>query len=341
MSRNYNVGVIGYGWAAAAHIDALNNTSQGNVTAVLSTRNLDPLELSSTHGGKIKVYDNLDEMLADASIDVIDITSYPSQHKTQAIAAANAGKHVILEKPVTLNLEDADEIQEAFNSNHTLSCVCFELRFISQFTTIKSIIEEGLIGDIHYGEIDYYHGIGPWYGQYRWNTTRENGGSSLLSAGCHALDALLLCMGSEVEEVMAYNTQSSNEVFSSYEYPTTTTTILKFRNGAVGKCASLIDCMMPYYFHTHLCGSEGSILDDKIFSSKLHLRDKAWTKLPIALADSGDVADHPYQDQFQAFFDALDRGESMPLTSYDDALQTFRVIFAADQSAASGSPVRL
>ena len=341
MSSNYNVGVIGYGWAAAAHINALNNTSQGNVTAVLSTRNLDPAELSSTHGGEIKVFDNLDEMLADASIDVVDITSYPNQHKAQAIAAAKAGKHVILEKPITLNLEDAEEIQKAFDSNHTQSCVCFELRFISQFTTIKSIIEEGLIGDIHYGEIDYYHGIGPWYGQYRWNTTRQNGGSSLLSAGCHALDALLLCMGSEVEEVMAYNTKSSHEVFSSYEYPTTTTTILKFRNGAVGKCASLIDCMMPYYFHAHLCGSEGSILDDKIFSSKLHLRDKAWTKLPIALADSGDVADHPYQDQFQAFFDALDRGEPMPLTSYDDALQTFRVVFAADQSAASGKPVRL
>lgn len=340
MSSNYNVGVIGYGWAAAAHIDALNKTAQGNVTAVLSTRNLDPAEISSTHGGTIKVYNEIDEMLADDSLDVIDITSYPDQHKDQAISAARAGKHVILEKPITLNLEDAEEIKEAFDSNGTQSCVCLELRFISQFTTIKSIIDEGLIGDIHYGEIDYYHGIGPWYGQYRWNTTRENGGSSLLSAGCHALDALLLCMGSEVEEVMAYNAQSSNEVFSSYEYPTTTTTILKFRNGAVGKCASVIDCLMPYYFHTQLCGSEGSILDDKLYSSKLHLRDKAWTKLPVALADSGDVADHPYQDQFQAFFDALDKGEPMPLTSYDDALKTFRVVFAADQSATSGNPVR-
>ena len=61
----------------------------------------------------------------------------------------------------------------------------------------------------------------------------------------------------------------------------------------------------------------------------------------MALADSGDVADHPYQDQFQAFFDALDREESMPLTSYEEALQTFRVLFAADQSAATGQPVRL
>ena len=357
MSSKYNVGVIGYGWAATAHIEALNNTSQGNVTAVYSSRDLDPAELSATHGSEIKVYNRVEDLLADESIDVIDITSYPAQHKDQAVAAAKAGKQIILEKPITLNLEDAEEIKAAFDANNTKSCVCFELRFISQFTTIKSItstcfnikpfdtiksiIEEGLIGDIHYGEIDYYHGIGPWYGQYRWNTTKENGGSSLLSAGCHALDALLLCMGSEVEEVMAYNAQSTHEIFTSYEYPTTTTTILKFRNGAVGKCASVIDCFMPYYFHTQLCGSEGSILDDKLYSSKLHLRDKAWTKLPVALADSGDVADHPYQDQFQAFFDSLDKDQSMPLTSYEDALQTFRVLFAADESAASGKPVKL
>jgi predicted dehydrogenase len=340
MSRTYNVGVVGYGWAATAHIEAINETRQGKVTAVCSSRDLDPCELAEAHGGEIKVYKKLEDLLSDDSIDVVDITSYPANHKKQAIAAAEAGKQVILEKPITLNLEDAEAIQEVFERNGTKSCVCLELRFISQFTTIKALLDDGMIGDIHYGEIDYYHGIGPWYGQYRWNTSRENGGSSLLSAGCHALDALLLCMSSDVEEVTAYNTQSSNEVFAKYEYPTTTVAMLKFKNGAVGKCASVIDCQQPYYFHTHLCGSEGSILDNKLYSSKLHLRDKRWTELPIALADSGDVADHPYQDQFQAFFDALDRDEMMPLTSYAEALRTFRVLFAADQSAAEGRPVK-
>lgn len=341
MSSSYNVGVIGYGWAAGAHIEAINNTTQGNVTAVYSSRDLDPAEVSAAHGGEIKVYNKVEDLLADDSIDVVDITSYPAQHRDQAIAAARAGKQVILEKPITLNLDDAQAIKEAFEANKTRSCVCLELRYISQFTTLKGIIDDGLIGDIHYGEVDYYHGIGPWYGQYRWNTTKENGGSSLLSAGCHALDALLLCMGSEVEEVTAYNAQSKHPDFAKYEYPTTTTTLVKFKNGAVGKCASVIDCIQPYYFHTHLCGSEGSILDNKIYSTKLHLRDKAWTQLPVALADSGDVHDHPYQDQFQAFFDALDRNEAMPLTSFNDAFTTFRVLFAADQSAASGQTVKL
>lgn len=213
-------------------------------------------------------------------------------------------------------------------------CLC-------QGYTTKSILDDGLIGDIHYGEIDYYHGIGPWYGQYRWNTTKENGGTSLLSAGCHALDALLLCMPGEVEEVSCYAAQSKHEIFEKYEYPTTTASILKFADGRVGKVASVIDCFQPYYFHTHLVGSEGSILDNKIYSNKFSLRDKKWAELPMAMADSGDVADHPYQDQFQAFFDAIDKGEDMPLTSLDDACRTFQVLFACDKSAEEGRPVKL
>ena len=60
------------------------------------------------------------------------------------------------------------------------------------------------------------------------------------------------------------------------------------------------------------------------------------------LCDSGDVSDHPYQAQFQAFFDALEAGRDMPLTSFKDAKRTFDVIFAADRSAAEGGrPVPL
>jgi predicted dehydrogenase len=339
--KKHKVGIIGYGWAATAHIDAINKTTNGIVTSVCSARPLDATALSSAHGSPMAVYNDLDKMLADPEIDVVSITGYPDQHRDQTIAAAAAGKHVIIEKPLALTLEDTRAMRAAVAKAGVRSCVCFELRFISQFQTIRALLDEGLVGDLHYGEIDYYHGIGPWYGQYRWNTTKANGGSSLLSAGCHALDALLLCMGDDVVEVTSYATQSSHAIFEKYEYPTTTATLLKFASGKVGKCASVIDCFQPYYFHTHLVGSEGSILDDKLYSNKLHLRDKKWTQLPIALADSGDVADHPYQAQFQAFFDALDREEEMPLTSLEQAGKTFEVLFAADRSVATGKPVRV
>lgn len=337
----YRVGIIGYGWAATAHADAINGTEQGEVTAIYSSRKLDYAEVSATHGGSIKTYTDVDAMLAAEDVDVVSITSYPNQHREQAVAAANAGKHIILEKPMALNWEDCKAIHDAVVANGVKACVCFELRYISQFLTTTKLLDEGLIGDVHYGEIDYYHGIGPWYGQYRWNTTAENGGSSLLSAGCHALDALLLCMGKEVEEVSSYATTSKHEIFQKYEYATTTASILKFSNGSVGKVASVIDCFQPYYFHTHLVGSEGSLLDNKIYSNKFGLRDKKWADLPMAMADSGDVADHPYQAQFQAFFDALDKGEDMPRTSIGEALETFRVLFACDKSVAEGRPVKI
>src|SRR5205809_6141259 len=175
----------------------------------------------------------------------------------------------------------------------------------------------------HYAEVYYLHGIGPWYGQFRWNTRKDSGGSSLLSAGCHALDILLLCMGGEVEGVSSYATGSANKDFRRYEYPTTSVTILKFKDGRIGKVASSIDCLQPYYFHTHLVGSEGSLLDNKFHSAKLDgLNKHQWSELSLKLCDSGDVTDHPYENQFVAFFEALDAGREMPLTSLSDAART-------------------
>jgi predicted dehydrogenase len=221
------------------------------------------------------------------------------------------------------------------------TCVCFECRYSSQFLATKAVIDQGLLGDLHYGEIDYYHGIGPWYGQFRWNTRKDAGGSSLLTAGCHALDALLLCMGDDVAEVTSYDTKSRSKIFEPYEYTTSSVTILKFRNGRIGKCAAIVDCLQPYYFHTHLVGSEGSLLDNKFHSMKLHTDKHTWSSLAMKLLDSGDVSDHPYQTQFEAFFQAIERGTRMPLTSLDDALKTHRVIFAADESARTGCSIRL
>jgi len=340
--RKYNVGIIGYGWAASGHIPAINAVPLAQVTAICSSRKLDAAELSAKHGGSIALYNKLNDLLANPAIDVVSICSYPPDHARQVIAAAKAGKHLIIEKPLCLSLIDLRAMQRAVAQARVRTCVCFELRFSSQFVTVRSVIEKGLLGKIHYAEVDYYHGIGPWYGQFRWNVRKDSGGSSLLSAGCHALDILLLCMGGEVESVSSYATGSANQGFRKYEYPTTSVTILKFRDGRIGKVASSIDCLQPYYFHTHLVGSEGSLLDNKFHSAKIEgLNKHRWSELSLKLCHSGDVTDHPYENQFTSFFQALADGREMPLTSLSDAARTHEVIFAADQSAASRRPVKV
>jgi predicted dehydrogenase len=339
--KKYNVGIVGYGWVATAHIPAINASSLAQVTAVCSARKLDPSELSATHGSRIRVYGKLEEMLVDPEIHVVSLCSFPNQHASQAIATAKAGKHLIIEKPLCFTPQDLDAMRAAIKQAGVKTCVCFECRFSSQFLTIKSLLDNGLLGELHYGEVDYYHGIGPWYAQFRWNTRKDQGGSSLLSAGCHALDALLLCMNSPVEEVASYASNSASKLFKEYQYPSTSVTILKFKNGSVGKCASSIDCHQPYYFHTHLVGSKGSLLDNKFHSTDLGTNKTAWNTLAFKSLDSGDVADHPYQTQFEAFFQAVDNGQEMPLTNLAEAARSHEVIFAADRAAATGRPVKL
>jgi predicted dehydrogenase len=340
--KKYNVGIIGYGWVAGAHIAAINATSHAQVTNIYSSRKLDSAEISARHGSPITCHTDLDAMLSDGELHVVSVCSYPNEHARHAIASAKAGKHLIIEKPLALSWEDCLAIEKAVTETGVKTCVCFECRFSSQFLAIKAVIDRGLLGKIHYGEVDYYHGIGPWYGQFRWNTRKDAGGSSLLSAGCHALDALLLCMGNDVEVVSSYSAHSENKDFSKYEYPTTSVTILKFKDGRVGKVASVIDCLQPYYFHVHLVGSEGSLLDNKFHSTQLAgLNKNKWSELSMKLLDSGDVSDHPYQTQFEAFFNALDRGRDMPLTSLAHALKTHEIIFAADNSAQRHAKPRL
>jgi predicted dehydrogenase len=155
------------------------------------------------------------------------------------------------------------------------------------------------------------------------------------------MDALLMCMGTEIESITSQSTGSANAVFAQYQYPTTSVSVVRFANGALGKVASVIDCLQPYYFHTHLVGSEGSLLDNKFHSTRLGLDKQRWSELSMKMLDSGDVSDHPYQTQFQAFFAALERGEEMPLTSLAESMKSHLAVLAADLSSRENRTVKL
>ncbi len=341
--KNFNVGIVGLGWVAGAHIETYKAIEGASVTAVFDVRPLNSAELEKQFGIPIKVYNDYDDMLKDDSIDIIDICSPHPFHPGQAIKAAHAGKHVVIEKPLAPSYPEAIAIKEAVQKAGVFACVCLECRYSQHFTMIKSCIDQDLFGDIHFGEVDYYHGIGPWYGQYAWNIKKAMGISSLLTAGVHALDALMMFMKDRpVEEVTSYSTKSKNDLFTPYEYDTSSTTIIKFKDGSIGKVSSIIDCLQPYYFHIHLVGQHGSLLDNKFYSQKLPgLTKERWSTLETSLIDSGDVSDHPYKPQFQAFIDGIREGRKMPLTDIETAFQSHRIAYAADMSAEEGRPVKL
>src|ERR1043165_7277486 len=109
-----NVGIVGLGWAASAHIEAFKHVQGAQVTAVCSRRHFEPEALGHAYGlPGLNVYAAYRRMLTDDSIDIVDTCSPPWLHAEQAIAAALAGKHVLLEKPIALRWEDAKNVRDA------------------------------------------------------------------------------------------------------------------------------------------------------------------------------------------------------------------------------------
>ncbi len=338
----YRAGVIGAGWVAGEHFSAYLNNPDTEIAAVAVRRPETAKAHMETLGFECEIYTDVHKMLREAALDIVSICTPPSMHPEHATAAANAGCHLVLEKPVALHLDELRNIAAAVKEARVKTVVGFVLRWNPLFDVIKSLLAEGAIGDLFYGEVDYFHGIGPWYGQYTWNRTKKDGGSSLLSAGIHAVDALRWFMQKDVAEVSAYSTNSKNTKYytDGYEYDPTMVTILKFADGAIGKVASCIESLQPYKFPIVLTGSEGSIWNNQLASKKLMAAQTDFATIPTILPDSGDVTHHPFQGEINHFVECIahDRESHCNL---DDAIKTHEICYAAEISANEGRPVSL
>ena len=334
------VGIVGTGWVSGEHIRAFTKNPHTRVVGVCGRNATKARAKVEECGIDCETTESFDHLLARPDVDIISIATPPHIHREHAVAAAKAGKHIMLEKAMAVNLEDLRAIRDAVAENNVKSVVSFVLRWNPLFEIIKTQLAAGNIGNLFYGEVDYFHGIGPWYGQYAWNVKEEIGGSSLLSAGCHALDALRWFMGGEVAEVFQYGTFGKGADFKDYEYNPTTVTVLKFADGRVGKVASCIECIQPYVFNINLVGTEGTIKNNRVYSRKAYPGQTTWVDVPTILPDSGDVTHHPFQQEVDNLVDCiLNNKESR--VSVADAYKTHEIILAADRSGREGVPVKL
>ncbi len=334
------VGIVGTGWVSGEHIRAFETNGQTKVVALCGRSKASAEAKAAECGIDCAIYDDYDAMLARDDIQIVSVASPPHVHAEQTVAAARAGKHLMLEKAMAVTLEDMRAIRDAVAEAKVKSVVSFVLRWNPLFEIIKQQLSDGAIGTPFYGEVDYFHGIGPWYGQFHWNIKKEIGGSSLLSAGCHAVDGLRWFMGGDVVEVTQYATSGKGQDFAAYEYDPTTVTLLKFADGRLGKVASCIECIQPYVFNINLVGTEGTIRNNQIFSRKNYPGQTSWATVPTVMPDSGDVSHHPFQGEVDHLVDCIVNGEESHV-NIADAYITHEIAIAADRSGQTGKPVAL
>jgi predicted dehydrogenase len=334
------VGIVGAGWVAGEHINSFQKNPHTEVRAICSRTKEGAAAKAAECGVEAAVYDDFEAMLQRDDIDIVSIATPPNLHRGQAVAAAQAGKHLLLEKAMANTLEDARAIRDAVQKAGVKTVVSFVLRWNPLFEIIKKRLASGAIGRVFLGEVDYFHGIGPWYKQFEWNVKKEMGGSSLLSAGCHAVDGLRWFMEGDVVEVFQYATHGGGRDFKGYEYAPTSVTICKFSDGRVGKVSSCIECIQPYVFNINLVGTEGTIKNNLFWSRTEFPGQTTWAEVPTILPDSGDVRHHPFDFEVNHLVECIHQNKESH-ANVADAYKTHEIVFAADRSGQEGGPVKL
>ncbi len=339
MTEKLGVAVLGTGWVAGEHIRAFSGNPHTEVVAILSRDRGRAEAKAREHSlARCRPYTDLEELLRDDSVRIVSVCTPHQLHAAQGIAAAQAGRHILVEKPIALDLRELRALEEAVQKAGVKSLVSFVLRWNPLFETIKTLLADRMLGDLFLAEVGYLSGISGWYAGYEWMRKKRYGGSNLLSAGCHAVDAVRWFVGGTVEEVFSYsNTGAGNRL--GYEYDTNSITLMRFGDGTIGKVTCSIEAVSPYTFPILLMGTGGTLRNNELFTGRWKGQTD-WATIPTILPDTADVSHHPFAAQINHFVDCILNDEESHC-NIADAARTHEISLAADLSACEGRPVKL
>ena len=215
---NYMVGIVGFGGMGNWHRELLRDFTEIRCAGIYD---IDPARQALAQELGLRVYDSLEELLGDDTIDIVTIATPNDLHREQAIAAMKAGKAVVCEKPVTLCLEDLQAMIDQANRSGVLFTVHQNRRWDEDYRTIRKLYEEKTLGEVFNIE-SRVHGSRGIPGD--WRGRKAQGGGMVLDWGVHILDQLLQMIPERIVSVYARMTHVTNaevedgfQIFLTYE----------------------------------------------------------------------------------------------------------------------------
>ena len=254
MSKTLQFGIVGCGMIARYHAQAIAQTDRCALLGA-SSKTYASTEKFTQEVGCIP-YETYDAMLADERLDVVVICSSSGEHFSQAKAALEAGKHVIVEKPMCLTMADADALVELDRQYPQTVCVISQSRFSDAAQTIKAAIDAGHFGKMvsaslmmRYYRPQAYYDLAAWRG-----TVAGDGGGVLMNQGIHGIDLLCYFMGKPVG-VCGY----ARTMLRDIEVEDTAAAAIEFESGAVATLDATV-CSQPSFSKKFiLCGEKGTV----------------------------------------------------------------------------------
>jgi predicted dehydrogenase len=224
--------IVGCGMIARFHIRALAEIPGTRVTALVDSVPGAPQRLADEMKLSAAGHTDLAAALKQKDVDIVIVSTPSGAHMDSAVAAANAGRHVVVEKPLEITPERCDRIIDACDKNKTKLCTIFPSRFADSNATLKAAVDAGRFGRLTLGETtckwwrtQEYYDKGGWRG-----TWKLDGGGALMNQAVHNVDLLLWLMG-PVTHVTGFTATLAHE---RIEVEDTAVACLRFKGGALG-----------------------------------------------------------------------------------------------------------
>lgn len=341
-------GVIGAGGIADRRtIPGLMLANNAVLEAVMEV-NMELAEKIRKKYNAKSAYDNIDDLLNDRDIDAVYIATPVVLHKEQAIRAAGAKKHILIEKPVAMTSEEGREVSEVCSREGVLTAAGFMMRFHAYNQKMKELVQTGKLGQI----VSCRAQLTCWYpdmpGTWR-QQMNTSGGGALMDMGVHCIDLIQYITGSKAKKVAAF---TATKTFK-YNIEDSASVIFELENGAncyVDSNFNIPDaaarCRLEIY------GTKGSILAEgtigQIEGGKMDVvlsddslgydakQDRNDVKAVDIKVDFGNM----YTKEIESFSNSILTGSSVEVP-VEDALQVQKIVESAYESSASGRVIYL
>lgn len=341
-------GIIGCGMISRFHAKAVADIRGAKVVACQDAFSAAADKLAAELG--CTAYHDLDAMLADPAVDVVTICTPSGLHMEPAVAAAKAGKHIIVEKPLDITLARCDAMIAAAKKAGVVLSTIFPSRFHESSQLVKQAIDKGRFGRLTMGDAyvkwfrtQEYYDSGAWRG-----TWKLDGGGALMNQAVHSVDLLLWFMGPAVE-VSAYTATLAHQRIEVEDVAVAT---VKFASGALGVIEASTATWPGELKRLEISGDTGSsiVREEDLavwkFAKETKADEAIRQKMASRTQTGGGAADpkaigyHGHMLQFQDVLAAIKKGKQ-PLIDGPEGRKAVELILAIYKSAETGKPVKL
>jgi predicted dehydrogenase len=348
--KMHGFGIVGCGMIAEYHTRAINEIEGARVVAAQSRNEANARKISELAGGECATFRDVDAMLRHPGVDVVCICTPSGAHLEPAVAAARAGKHVVVEKPLEITLGRCDAIIGACDEAGVRLCTIFPSRFSPANQRLKVAIETGRFGRLTLGDTyvkwwrtQEYYDSGGWRG-----TWGLDGGGALMNQAIHNVDLLTWLMG-DVESIVALTATLAHE---RIEVEDTGVACLRFTNGALGVIEAATSAYPGLVKRTEIHGDRGSArveqdditlweFQEKVPSDNVILAEMAGRSAGNSGAsDPRGISHAGHRDQLADFLRAIDEGGT-PLVDGREGRRSVEIIRGIYRAAREGRAVRL